>query len=1044
MVPRFFPVALALLVWFFCEAGANAASRNLFGELLGKSEAETTARIEAAWRLISAGDPETERLYFEAPDETAYIADIGNGDVRSEGMSYGLMLAIQLDRQEAFNRLWKWAYTHMRHASGPRRGYFTWQCAYDGRDIGGGVSASDGEEWIVTALFFASHRWGDGEGIFAYSREAQALLREMLHKPGSGEGTAIFDREAKQVNFCPIGRAATITDPSYHLPHFYVLWSRWAEDPADRRFWAEAAAISREFFRKNAHPETGLMSEYAHFDGRPYSESHFGAGKDEFGFDAWRTLAHVALDHAWGSGDAWQRERTDRALRFLGAQGDRLVNRYTLDGRPLTDYPSPGLIAMAAAAGVASDPQLARPFVKRLWEAPMPTGKWRYYDGLLTLLGLLQASGRFQVFDASSGAPVPVVAPASGLPFVSPLFGDHMVLQRGKPNPIWGWTRPGAEVWVRLANRTVRAVAGADGRWSASVVPPAPGGPYILEIAGAERRVFNDVLVGDVWLCGGQSNMEMSIGRTSDAAEVIAAADRPDIRFFQVGSQVAYERLPVVKGEWTVCTPETITAVGGRGFSAVGYHFGRRLQEELQVPIGLVQSCVGGTPAESWTSVEALRPLGFFDEEIAEVDRLRARGGPQHGNYIAHWYDEHDVGQRDSTWASPQLDESGWTAVDLRGGFAALGVPNTPALVYFRRTFILPDPLPSGDARLQLGVVERMDTAWVNGQWVGASAWVENPRDYALREGVLRPGVNQITIRVFKTAADGGFRSPGDRLKLLLGDRSEIPLDGEWRGRVAVDARPPHPLPVGFENWPVMPGVLHNGMIAPLAPFALSGAIWYQGEANVGRAAQYRVLLPAMIADWRRTFGQGDFPFYIVSLAAFMARRETPPAGDGWAELREAQARAASSVVNSGLALAIDKGDANDIHPRDKREVGERLALQALAGHYGKAIPASGPVFRSAEPVGDGSALRLTFDHVDGGLVMRGEELGEFSLAGEDLVWAWAQARLEGDTVLVSASSVPRPKFVRYAWQANPRATLYNGAGLPAVPFRTDQSDVTR
>ncbi len=232
-----------------------------------------------------------------------------------------------------------------------------------------------------------------------------------------------------------------------------------------------------------------------------------------------------------------------------------------------------------------------------------------------------------------------------------------------------------------------------------------------------------------------------------------------------------------------------------------------------------------------------------------------------------------------------------------------------------------------------------------------------------------------------------------------------------------------------------MPAVLFNGMIAPLAPFALSGALWYQGESNVGRAAQYRRLLPALVADWRRAFGQGDFPFYLVSLAAFQPRQETP-GEDAWAELREAQAFAARTVPNAGLAVAIDVGDANDIHPLDKREVGERLALCALANHYGRPLAGSGPVFERAEEMP--GALKLHFRHTDGGLVVQGGRLGEFSVAGEDGNWFWADARIDGDAVVVSSPAVPRPRHARYAWQANPLATLFNGAGLPAVPFRTD------
>jgi sialate O-acetylesterase len=634
----------------------------------------------------------------------------------------------------------------------------------------------------------------------------------------------------------------------------------------------------------------------------------------------------------------------------------------------------------------------------------------------------------------------PGLRAADTLPLLSPVFGEHMVLQRGKPNTLRGWARPGEDIRVTLADQSARATAADDGRWSATIQPPPPGGPYELVIDGPGENDlrFRDILVGDVWLCGGQSNMEMGITQTRDAAAVIATADWPRLRLFRVEKTIAYAPAPVPSGSWQTCTPANLASGGWGGFSAVAYHFGRRLQAELGVPVGLVQSCVGGTPAESWTSPDALRPLQDFDRRLDELARLHAGGAPAYGNYIAHWYDEFDPGQKNYAWFQPGIDEQGWRPTALPEVFASLGVPETPAVAYLRKTLVLPDPIPAGPARLLLGRIERMDTVHLNGRWIGASSWVDNPRDYAIPDGVLRPGANTLVVRVLKTSPHGGFLSPPDQLKLVLGDGDGIPLaEGEWLARLAVDARPPHPLPVGYENWPVMPSVLHHGMIAPLAPLAVTGAIWYQGEANVGRAAQYRRLLPAMIADWRSTFGQGDFPFYIVGLAAYTARRDQP-GDDAWAELREAQAFVARTVPNSGLAVAIDKGDADDIHPRDKREVGERLALQALAGHYGRKLVASGPVFRSAEPVADGSALRLRFDHAEGGLVVHGDKPGEFALSGEDMKWAWAEARLDGDTVLVSSPAVPRPRHVRYAWQANPRATLFNASGLPAVPFRSD------
>jgi sialate O-acetylesterase len=282
---------------------------------------------------------------------------------------------------------------------------------------------------------------------------------------------------------------------------------------------------------------------------------------------------------------------------------------------------------------------------------------------------------------------------------------------------------------------------------------------------------------------------------------------------------------------------------------------------------------------------------------------------------------------------------------------------------------------------------------------------------------------------------DGGFISPASELRLTLGDGTVIPLSGEWKGKVAVDGRPPQPLPVAFENLPSMPGVLYNGMLAPIAPLAITGAIWYQGESNAERAYQYRKLLPALIADWRRLFTQGDFPFYIVSLPAYKHRSDVPK-DDSWAEMREAQALAAKNVPNSCLAVTIDTGDPDNVHPVDKKEPGERLAFCALGEYYGLKIPHFGPTLSSVERLP--GALKLNFDHADGGLVVRGEKLGEFSIAGDDRKWYWAYAHIEGDAVIVSSSLVPDPKAVRYAWQSNPAATLFNGVGLPAAPFRTD------
>jgi len=355
--------------------------------------------------------------------------------------------------------------------------------------------------------------------------------------------------------------------------------------------------------------------------------------------------------------------------------------------------------------------------------------------------------------------------------------------------------------------------------------------------------------------------------------------------------------------------------------------------------------------------------------------------------------------------------------------------------VWLRREVVLPDPLPAGRAKVMLGVVEKMDTVWINGAQFGASAWVENPRSYQDFRNLLRPGRNQITVRVLKTVADGGFRSPPDALHLQLGDGAIIPLEDGWRASLGLDARPPQALPLGYENWPTMPTVLYEGMLRPLAPVALTGVLWYQGEANANRAEQYRTLLPAMIADWRALFGRPDLPFYIASLPVFEHRKDQPGI-TGWAGLREAQTLTARTVPHTGVAITIDTGDAENLHPTEKLPVGERLALLALRDVYGKDVVSSGPVFDRTEPLPN--ALRVHFTHTEGGLVNKGDTIGEFSLAGADHVWHWAHAKLDGDSVIVSSAAVPAPVAVRYAWQSNPLATLYNGAGLPAAPFRTD------
>ena len=619
---------------------------------------------------------------------------------------------------------------------------------------------------------------------------------------------------------------------------------------------------------------------------------------------------------------------------------------------------------------------------------------------------------------------------AGPLPLISPIFGDNMVLQRDKPDAIWGWADPGQSVKVEIAEKSASGVAGPDRRWQVKIQPPAVGGPYTLKVTGSQTIELHNVMVGDVWLCSGQSNMQFALQQALNGPEDIKAANNPDIRYFTVSQHATYHHADVPGGAWRVISPETAGRV-----SAVAYYFARRVQHELHIPIGLVIAAVGGTPAESWTSAAALRKLKDFDVPLAELQRVTDAGGPEYGNYVMHWYDTYDKGTKEK-WFAPDFDSSGWKAVDVPGGFADLGVPDTPAVVWFRKEIELPDPVPTGRNMVLLGIIEKMDTVYVNGREVGGSAWVENPRAYFVPPGVLKPGKNTIVIRVFKTQPNGGFMSKAEGLHLVLADKTDIPLAGKWQAKVAVDARPPHPLPIGYQNWPVMPSVLYEGMVAPLVPLSITGTIWYQGEENSERGYEYRKVLPAMIADWRSAFEQGNFPFYIVSLPAYKQRSATP-IDDAWAETRESQAITAATVPNTCLAITIDTGDADNIHPKEKVPVGDRLARCALANNYGKKILFQGPTLRSVDR--RSGSIVLHFSHADGGLIAKGGKLAEFSIAGEDRKWVWADARIQGDTIVVSSPLVLSPKEVRYAWQSNPEATLFNGEGLPAAPFRTDK-----
>ncbi len=628
---------------------------------------------------------------------------------------------------------------------------------------------------------------------------------------------------------------------------------------------------------------------------------------------------------------------------------------------------------------------------------------------------------------------------------VPALIGDNMVLQRDTKARLWGWADPGERVTAKIAGATAETVADAQGHWRLEIGPLAAGGPQTLEIRGKNALSFANVLVGDVWIASGQSNMEWPLARAADAEKEIAQARLPQVRLFTVSKATSRDPRTDVVGRWTECNPDTAPT-----FSAVAFFFGREIQSTLGVPIGLIHTSWGGTPAEAWTSREALAAEPALKPMVDEWDRKLADPNTEreYEKAMAEWEKNNaaiDTGNAGfpAGWAKPDFKDAEWKTMDLPRMIESAGLLIDGA-IWFRRAVEIPAAWAGKDLVLTLGAVDDFDTTYFQGQKVGATGretpgyWGQ-PRRYTVPAKLVRPGRAVIAVRVFDRGGDGGFAGgPADlALDLASGGDAPISLAGPWR---FVVERAVGPMKPDWGSQPVRPDeqgaptALWNAMVAPLTPASIKGAIWYQGESNAGHAYQYRTLFPAMIRDWRRAFGQGDFPFELVQLANFMARRPEPGESE-WAELREAQSMTLA-LPATGMAVAIDIGDADTIHPLDKQDVGHRLALAALANAYGRTIEASGPVYRSHTV--EGAKVRLLFDHAQRLAAKDGGALKGFAVAGSDRRFVWADARIEGESVVVSSAAVPEPAAVRYGWADNPEVNLVNGAGLPASPFRTD------
>ncbi|MFG0251257.1 MAG: sialate O-acetylesterase, partial [Phycisphaerales bacterium JB038] len=568
---------------------------------------------------------------------------------------------------------------------------------------------------------------------------------------------------------------------------------------------------------------------------------------------------------------------------------------------------------------------------------------------------------------------------------------------------------------------------------------PEAGGPYEIRISGDNDLTLDNILIGEVWVCSGQSNMEWPMRKTDNAQQEIAAADYPEIRLFQVKRAVAMTPQDDCEGAWTECHPEAVAE-----FSAVAYFFGRKLHRELDVPIGLIHTSWGGTLCEAWTSVDTLASKRYFAEALKQIELLRQDSESLGGDLPAQqqkWWAtvaEKDPGSAaEGGFSAADFDDSAWPTMTQPSNWQGTDLAGFDGIAWLRTSVELPEDWAGQELTVNLSPIDDMDAAYFNGTRVGGIEEIgywNRPRSYTVPGNLVQAGVNTIAVRVVDTGGLGGMTGPADAMHLHpAGDASQrLSLAGDWRYQQGVLLKnlPAFPTRPSFHQ--NSPTALFNGMLTPVIPFGMKGAIWYQGESNRMRAYQYRELLPSMIEDWRMHWGQGDFPFYFVQIAPFLYGNDEGEA----AELREAQLMTLQTP-NTGMAVTMDIGNPRDIHPSNKQDVGHRLALWALAKDYGYAdLVYSGPLYSHCRREPNG--LRLYFDHVGSGLKCEGAALTHFQIAGPDRKFLPARAEIQGDTVFVWSDQVRKPLAVRYGWGAADEPNLCNQEGLPASSFRTD------
>ena len=631
---------------------------------------------------------------------------------------------------------------------------------------------------------------------------------------------------------------------------------------------------------------------------------------------------------------------------------------------------------------------------------------------------------------------LPALADDLGLAHI---FSDHAVLQRDQPIAIWGTAAAGQKLSVTLGGVTAHGSANAQGKWRIELPPQPAGGPYRLTVTSDGRKINRtDILIGDVYLCSGQSNMEFAVRTSTNARGATYGAATGKIRYLNVQKNSAGAPQEELKGEvaWTPLTPESVGDA-----SAVCYYMARSLQASYKIPVGFVNASWGGTTIQSWIGAESLRTLGDYSAGVAAVEQY---GADPAAAMLAEdargeaWWRAHDpdtAAQR--TWAAPDFDDSAWPTVTPTGSWKDSGLPgfkNFDGVAWYRTSVILTEAQAKAANALRLGPVDTYDTTWVNGVRVGGAdtPWIW--RDYAVPAGLFKPGRNVISMRVLSGGQGGGLSGPPSVRSIGTVDGQTIALPSAWkiqRGS-ALKGLSPRPAP-----WDVPTSLttLYNGMIAPLIGYKFKLVAWYQGEANAGAAQEYRALLPMLMQDWRRHFDEPALPFLVVQLTSFGATAKTP-GQSGWAELRDAQAESVAHDAHAGLAVTLDVGDRFDIHPTQKTIVGERLARAARAVAYGeKSIPGS-PVALSARR--SGNDIVIAFRDTGGGLVTYSSDRAIGFEACEGTICRYADARVDGDKVVLPDAGKAGITRVRYAWADAPFVNLFSADDQPVATFQLD------